>query len=46
VFEDGLPAFEGEFPEAQAPAQGIPGLGVVIGSLLSCFHILLCVFGR
>jgi hypothetical protein len=48
VFEDGLSAFEGEFPEAQAPAQGIVALVwlSVVSSQLSRSHILLSVFGR
>jgi hypothetical protein len=48
VFEDGLPASKGEFPEAQPPAQDKPvivSLSVVSGQL-SRLHILLSVLGR
>ena len=40
VFEDGLPAFEGEFPESQAPAQSMPVLVSlsVVSSQLSRSH--------
>jgi hypothetical protein len=46
VFEDGPLAFEGEFPETQAPAQGIPVIVSlsVVSSLSSRSHIKLAVF--
>jgi hypothetical protein len=46
LFEDRLPAFESQFPESQAPPQGVLAsisLTVVSGQL-SRFHILLSVF--
>jgi hypothetical protein len=46
VFENRVPAFKREFPEAHAPAQGILASASVVAtySLLSCSHIKLAVF--
>ena len=47
VFEDRLPAFEGQFPESQAPAQGIPvsiSLFVVSGQLYRSHILAFCVW--
>jgi hypothetical protein len=46
VFEDGLPAFKGEFPEAQPPPQGIPALVSLslVSGLLVCLHIRFAFF--
>src|ERR1035441_43402 len=46
VFENRVPAFKREFPEAQVPAQGILASASVVAicSLLSCSHRKLAVF--